>query len=329
MSSDRSPYSQRLPSDEQRDHLMVQVAKLYFDLDRTQSQIADELGLTRWQVGKLLTEARAEGVVRIEITPRVSRKTSLEVALQHRFRLRDAVVVPMGEITDPALLIESVGQAAARYLATLNPKPALLGVSWGRTMAAVARALPQGWNTGAHIVLVNGNSALHATTSRNAAVAEAFAQSAGGQATLLPVPAIVGKPSTRQALEEDPIIGRVLALAEAAPVVCFGMGGLSHQSVLMSSGYLAQDDIARLRALGAVGDVLGRFVDAEGRIADPALDDRTVGLRLDHLPRKDWAIGVVAGAEKHQIARAALTAGYVSVLVTDEATARNILGEDA
>lgn len=97
----------------------------------------------------------------------------------------------------------------------------------------------------------------------------------------------------------------------------------------MSSGYLAQDDIARLRALGAVGDVLGRFVDAEGRIADPALDDRTVGLRLDHLPRKDWAIGVVAGAEKHQIARAALTAGYVSVLVTDEATARNILGEDA
>lgn len=223
--SDRSPYSQRLPSDEQRDHLMVQVAKLYFDLDRTQSQIADELGLTRWQVGKLLTEARAEGVVRIEITPRVSRKTSLEVALQQRFRLRDAVVVPMGEITDPALLIESVGQAAARYLATLNPKPALLGVSWGRTMAAVARALPQGWNTGAHIVLVNGNSALHATTSRNAAVAEAFAQSAGGQATLLPVPAIVGKPSTRQALEEDPIIGRVLALAEAAPVVCFGMGG--------------------------------------------------------------------------------------------------------
>ncbi|MBL8563006.1 MAG: sugar-binding transcriptional regulator [Gemmobacter sp.] len=325
--SDRSPYSQRLPSDAQRDHLMVQVAKLYFDLDRTQSQIAEDLGLTRWQVGKLLTEARAEGVVRIEITPRASRKTSLEVSLQQRFFLRDAIVVPMGGITDPALLIESVGQAAARFLAAMNPKPALLGVSWGRTMAAVARALPQGWNTGGHIVLVNGNTALHATTSRNAAVAEAFAQTAGGQATLLPVPAIVGKASTRQALEEDPILARVLALAEAAPVVCFGMGGLSQQSVLMSSGYLAQDDISRLRNLGAVGDILGRFVNENGQIVDMALDGRTVGLPLDRLPHKACSIGVVAGADKHRIALAALRARYVSVLVTDEATALNILDE--
>lgn len=325
--SDRNPYSQRLPVDENRDHLMVQVAKLYYDLDRTQAEIAAELGLTRWQVGKLLTGARAEGIVRIEITPRVSRKTSLEVELQQRFRLRDAIVVPMGEITDPSLLIDSVGQAAASYLANLNPKPQLLGVSWGRTMAAVARALPPGWNPGTHVVLVNGNSALHVTSSRNTAVAEDFAASAGGQATLLPVPAIVGKRSTRDALEEDPIIGRVLSLAEAAPVVVFGMGGLSHQSVLTDSGYLAQDDIARLRALGAVGDILGRFVDAEGQIADPALDDRTVGLRLDRLLQKDWAIGVVAGEEKHPIARAALKAGYLTVLVTDEATARNILGD--
>lgn len=324
---DRNPYSQRLPSDEQRDHLMVQVAKLYYDFDRTQAEIATELGITRWQVGKLLTGARAEGIVKIEITPRFSRKTSLEVALQQRFHLRDAIVVPMGEITDPALLIETVGQAAALYLANLNPKPMLLGVSWGRTMAAVARALPQGWNPGAHIVLVNGNSALHATSPRNAAVAEAFAQSAGGQATLLPVPAIVGKRSTRDALEEDPIIGRVLSLAEAAPVICYGMGGLPQQSVLTDSGYLSQEDIARLRALGAVGDVLGRFVDANGQIADVALDDRTVGLRLEHLRQKDWAIGVVSGEEKHPIARAALKAGYVSVLVTDEATAKNILGE--
>lgn len=327
--SERAPYSQRLPVDENRDHLMVQVAKLYYDMDRTQAEIAAELGLTRWQVGKLLTGARTEGIVRIEITARVSRKTSLEVELQQRFKLRDAVVVPMGEITDPALLIDSVGQAAASYLANLNPKPQLLGVSWGRTMAAVARALPQGWNPGAHVVLVNGNSALHVTSSRNSAVAEDFAQSAGGQATLLPVPAIMGKRSTRIALEEDPIIARVLSLAEAAPVVCFGMGGLSQQSVLTDSGYLGQDDIARLGALGAVGDILGRFVDAKGQIADPALDDRTVGMRLGHLTQKDWAIGVVAGEEKHPIARAALKAGYVSVLVTDEATARAILDAPA
>lgn len=315
----------RLPTDEQREHLMVQVAKMYHDLERTQQAIAKELGLTRWQVGRLLAEAKRVGIVRVEISPRVNRRASLEVALQERFGLRDAVVVPVGEIADAALLMEAVAQAAATYLASLSPKPDLMGLSWGRTMSAVARFLPDGWNPGLHVILVNGSTALRLTSTRTSAVAEEFAQSAGGTATLLPVPAIVGKKSTRDALEEDPIVERVLGLARMAKVICFGMGGLSHHSVLLGSGYVNEANIDRLREAGAVGDILGRFVDARGRIVDQALDARTIGLRLDALRHVDRAIGVVAGAEKHAIALAALKAGYVSVLVTDEVTARHAI----
>ncbi|MCL6709453.1 sugar-binding transcriptional regulator [Pseudomonas sp. R2.Fl] len=327
--AERNPYSARLPLNEQRDHLMVQVAKLYYDLDRTQSEIATELGLTRWQVGRLLTEAKDLGIVRIEITPRAGRRTSLEIELQRSFGVREAIVVPTGEIDDPSLIIDSVAQAAATHLVSLNPKPALMGVSWGRTMAAVARALPKDWCPGLHVVMVNGSTALTTTTSRNSAVAEEFAQSAGGRATLLPVPAIMGSKSTRDALEQDPIIERVLSLAEEAPVICFGLGGLTHQSVLLGSGYLDDDDIARLRSLASVGDIMGRFVDRDGRIADRQLDDRTVGLRLEVLARKERVIGVAAGEDKHLIAAACLRAGYVTDLVTDEGTANRILEETA
>ncbi len=326
---ERNPYSARLPINEQRDHLMVQVAKLYYDLDRTQSDIATELGLTRWQVGRLLTEAKEAGIVRIEITPRAGRRTSLEVELQRQFGVREAIVVPIGDIEDPSLIIDSVAQAAATHLASLNPKPAVMGVSWGRTMAAVARALPKEWCPGLHVVLVNGSTALTTTTSRNSAVAEEFAQSAGGRATLLPVPAIMGSRSTRDALEQDPIIARVLTLADEAPVICFGLGGLTHQSVLLGSGYLDEEDIARLRKLNSVGDIMGRFVDRDGQIADRHLDDRTIGLRLDALARKERVIGVAAGEDKHLIAAACLRAGYVTDLVTDEGTARRILEETA
>ncbi|ATU94719.1 sugar-binding transcriptional regulator [Phyllobacterium zundukense] len=318
--------SVRLPSDEQREHLMVRVAKLYYDLERTQSEIATELGLTRWQVGRLLTEAKELGVVRIEITPRAYRKTELEVRLQQEFGLKDAIVVPSGGTTDSALLMESVAQAAAKYLAGLNPKADLIGVSWGRTMSAVARFLPSNWNPGVHVVLVNGSTNLRSTATHTSAVAEEFAKAGNGSATLLPVPAIVGKKSTREVLEEDPIIERVLTLAMQADVVCFGMGGITHESVLLSSGYLDEADIDRLKEAGAVGDILGRFVDRDGKIVDTAIDDRTVGLRLEYLKTKQWSIGVVAGEEKLQIAVSALKAGYVSVIVTDEATARFALG---
>ncbi|WP_309085652.1 sugar-binding transcriptional regulator [Chelativorans sp.] len=315
----------RLPYDEQREELMVRAAKLYYDLQRTQAEIAGELGLTRWQISRLLTEARELGIVRIEITPRSSRATEIEVELQQTFGLKDAVVVPHGENHDQQMVMEAVAQAASRYIVGLKPHVSLMGVSWGRTMSAVARFLPVNWSPGLHVVLVNGATNIRSTSSRAIAVAEEFAQSASGMATLLPVPAIVGKKSTREVLEQDPIIERVLRLAEEADVACFSMGGISHESVLVTSGYIEPEHIDRLRAEGAVGDILGRFVDASGAIVDPELDGRTIGLRLDLLKKKSRAIGIVSGREKHEVTRAALKAGYLSVLITDEASARAAL----
>lgn len=328
MSQPMHASSVRLPSDAQREHLMVQVAKAYYDLDRTQQQIAEELGLTRWQVGRLITEAKKLGIVRIEIAPRANRRASLEIELQESYGLRDAVVVPVGEIADDALLMETVAQGAATYLASLSPKPDLIGLSWGRTMSAVARLLPDGWNPGTHIVLVNGSIALRHTSTQTSAVAEVFAQTAGGTATLLPVPAIVGKKSTRIALEADPTVERVLDLASLASVACFGMGALSHHSVLVASGYLDERDIDSLRERGAVGDILGRFVDGNGEIVDQSINDRTVGLQLDKLRNVHRSIGVVAGDDKKDIAVAALRAGYVSVIITDELTAQYAIEAD-
>lgn len=319
----RSP---RLPSDESRDHLLLQVAKLYFQLDRTQAEIAATLGLTRWQVGRLLSEARDTGIVRIEIAPRAGRLAGVEAALQRRWGLRDAIVVPEAE-GDTALTAGAVAQAAAVWLAGLADKPGLIGVSWGRTMAAIARALPAGWNPDCHIVLVNGATALRLTSPGMGTVAEAFAQSAGGSATLLPAPAVLGRAETRAALEADPTIATALDLAHRAPLVLFGMGAMA-DNALAASGFVDGAELDRLAAAGAVGDILGRFLDAHGRIVDPALDARTLGLRPDALGNRRHAVGVASGAAKQAIALAALRARLLNVLVTDAATAHHLLTQD-
>ncbi len=319
-----SPEPTRLTSEEDKERLMINAAKLYYDLDHNQSEVARELGLTRWQVGRLLREAREIGVVRIEIAPRSRRRVELETALQRRFRLRDAVVVTAPG-ADEAIALPAVAMEASRYLKALNPKPAVLGVSWGRTMTAVAHWLTPGWADGLHVVLLNGATNIRITAFQANMVVERFAETARGEATLLPVPAIIGDAGSRTALERDPVVARVLALAAAAPVACFGMGALGVESILVQSGYLDADDIAALRSKGAVGDFLGRFVDAEGRIVDPDLDARTIGLSLDAVGAKPWSIGVSAGVQKQAITLAGLRAGVFNVLIADEALAAAIL----
>ena len=53
---------------------------------------------------------------------------------------------------------------------------------------------------------------------------------------------------------------------------------------------------AALRAKGAVGDILSRYIDAEGNIVDAGLDARTIGLDLRYCAERDFSIGVAAGA---------------------------------
>ena len=148
--------------DEQREHRRVQVAKLYYDLERTQSEIAEEVGLTRWQVSRLLRDARETGIVRIAIVPRAQRLPALESRMQKAFGLREAIIVP--SMGDGDVAQDAVAQAAGQYLASLSPRPGLVGVSWGRTMASVAHWLAPGWNDGVRVVLMNGATNLKSAT---------------------------------------------------------------------------------------------------------------------------------------------------------------------
>jgi deoxyribonucleoside regulator len=309
---------------EQRELLMIQAAKRYYDLNMTIGELSVELGLTRWQARRLLNDARESGIVRIEIVPRTARSPDLESRLQRVFGLREAVVVREQMDDDEALALDGVAQAAAQFIASLGPMP-LIGVSWGRTMSAVARRLPPLWNDGVEVVLLNGAMNIRSPSARTNNTAELFARSANGAATLLPVPAILGRAATRVALEQDPTIASVLALGRRAPAICFGMGAMASDSVLVQSGFITTEEQAALKAKGAVGDILSRFIDGHGQIVDADLDARTIGLDLPYCAEREFSIGVAAGANKHPVVRACIRARYLNVLVTDEATARFLL----
>lgn len=305
------------------DLLTVRVAELYYDEAKTQDEIGALLKISRWKVGRLLTRARETGIVRIEIVHPRARRLGLEREIVERFALSDAVIVPDEE--DAAL--ERVAQAAADHLAALRPVPRTLGVSWGRTLTAVADALPEGWAHGVSVVQLNGGVSLNRRSGGAAGLAMTIAQRAGGQATLLPSPAILERVETKQAIEADRTVAGILEQAAAAQAYLYSAGPADASSAHVENGYLKPADVEELARRGAVGDVLGRYIDADGNIVDPQLDARTVGVSLDRLRTAKQAIFVTAGNAKHDIARTVVTSGLCSVLVTDETTARALLEE--
>ncbi len=307
---------------------MLRAAQLYYRRNLTQDEVGKRLGVSRFKVGRLLDRALRESAVRIEIVHPAARLVALEDALVERFGLRGAIVVDVPVTGDGAddehLARERVAAAAAAYLAALRPTGAI-GVSWGRTMLELAAHLRPGWTSATEIVQLNGAISRSASPTRAQEVVERFGLTTGAAIRLMAAPAIVGSVELRRALEEDPSVGRTLAAAREAPTAVFGMGVLGPDSVHVASGYLGEAELAALAAAGAVGDVLGRFLALDGRIALPVLDGRTVGLPLGDLRAKPLSLGLAAGAGRGPIALAALRGAGVTVLVTDESTADWVL----
>jgi deoxyribonucleoside regulator len=81
----------------------------------------------------------------------------------------------------------------------------------------------------------------------------------------------------------------------------------------------------RLRDRGAVGDVLGNYVDIEGRVIASPHSGRLIALSIDDLRRIETVVAVVSEVEKPRAILGVLRAGVVDVLVVDEGNARTIL----
>jgi len=306
--------------------LAVRAAELYFEEEKTQAEIAQILTLTRWKVGRLLSEARAQGIVRIEIIHPQARRLSVERNLKDRFGLLDAVVVPSNANESEGEIRLRVAGAAAEYLTLLRPPIKVLGVSWGRTMHDISQLLKTGWGRDVKTVQINGGVSVNRRSSNAAATAVTIASKASGSATLLPSPAILDDESIKEAIVSDRTVAAVLEEGKSADTFVYSAGGVDASSVLVESGYLANRDIESLVRRGAVADVIGRFIDADGNIVDPGLDRRTVGLEIEDLRRGERTIAVIAGPSKNDVCRAVVGSGLCRVIITDEITAKHLLG---
>ncbi|HSM33116.1 MAG TPA: sugar-binding domain-containing protein [Anaerolineae bacterium] len=308
--------------------LMLRAAQLYYHGELTQDAIGKRLGVSRFKVGRLLDRALREDAVRIEIVHPAARLVALEDALIERFGLAGAIVVDVpatGELaSDEQLARERVAAAAADHLAAIAPG-GVIGVSWGRTMLELAARLRPGWTQATQIVQLNGAISRSARPTRYQEVVERFGSTTGAAIQLMPAPAIVGSAALRRALEADASVAEPLAAARHAPSAVFGMGIMGPESVHVASGYLDRRALRALDKAGAVGDVLGRFLTSDGRIALPSLDARTVGLPLSDLRAKQLTLGLAAGPGRGPIALAALRASLMRSFVTDEATAEWVL----
>jgi deoxyribonucleoside regulator len=306
--------------------LLLKVCHQYYRLGLSQTEIADRLNLSRFQVARLLRAAVEEGYVTVKILEPEPWHVDLERELEERYGLKTVIVVDNDGLEE-AEIKRRVADAAGRYLVETLENGDVLGVSLGSTIQDLVDQLPDRIPKHVDVVqLIGGSPGSQSSLSPSILTAD-LARRFRSRPYLLYAPAVVENGDLRQALLADSTIKGTYAMYDRLSVAVLGIGALSHgtSSRLLYGGIIDDTLLHTLLHDGAVGDVLSHVFREDGSLVRSVLDECMVAIDFSDLQRVPRRIGVAAGPAKTRAIVGALQGGLINVLVTDSVVARELI----
>lgn len=299
----------------------VRAAWMYYIAGQNQSEIASQLGTSRPVVQRLIAAAKEEGIVSISLHHPVANCLDYAQLLQEKYRLIECNIVPAFN-EESTLDSVSFGcyQLMARYLQ--DDKEKIIGLGSGLTLKKALQRIDFDSQNTRCVALI---SAMDADGQCNYYDDVPLLLTSKIKAKYYQWPA----PRCAQTQEEydmwctSRLFCSVSTVARRADVIFVGIGPLGTQSPIFKDGFINQAQMDELTARGGIGEIMGRFIDAEGGVVDSEINRMITSydIRQNQCPR----IAVACGEYKRPAILAALKGGWINGLVTDEHTARWLL----
>ncbi|WP_371365223.1 Deoxyribonucleoside regulator [Sporomusa rhizae] len=309
--------------EQEKQRLSIDVARLYYQSEYSQEQIAKRLGISRPTVSRLLQYAKDQGYVTIRIADPIEDVNELSKRLKDKYKL-DEVQVAFSPLSDYEVSIQHIGRKAAAYLYEIIKDGDIIGVTWGRTMYTLASQLKAKTTQGVEVVQLKGGVSHSQINTYAPEIVDLFAKAYHTYARYLPLPVIFDTPELKQMVEQDRHIRRIIELGKQSNIAIFTVGTVDDDALLFRLGYLGSEEKAELQR-NAVGDICSRFFDTKGQICNHEIDSRTVGISLNDLRKKEKTVLVAGGQKKVAAIKAAFAGGYANTLITDQFTAKALL----
>jgi deoxyribonucleoside regulator len=303
---------------------VVEAAKMYYELDYSQQKIAEKLGVSRPSVSRLLQQAKQEGIVNITIIDPNDNREKLAERLTSVFGLKHCIVTNVPDYNNESIK-QTLGETAASYLMDIVKDGDTIGTTWGTTLYHLSQQLQPKNVKNVKVVQLNGGVTYAETNTYASEILNDLSKAFHTVPHFLPLPAVVDHAVVKEAILSDRHIRSVLEMGKEANIALVTVGAFNDTATLVKAGYFTEGDLKVLKNNGAVGDICSRCIDINGELSSSALDERTIGLTLAELKKKEFGILVAGGSQKVEGVYGALAGKYTNVLITDQYTAKTLL----
>ncbi|MCI8397881.1 MAG: transcriptional regulator [Oscillibacter sp.] len=293
----------------ERQKRLAYVAHRYYLEDRKQSDIARELGVSRPLISRMLSEARALGIVEITIHEPGAREARLLERLKASGSIRGGVLVQEGANDDATNRLLS--QGAVELLRQLGVRR--LGVGWGYLIGQLVSWLeenPQPGSTVTDICPLVGNASIPARNYQSNENVRLMAQQMGAVPHFLYLPALPDNLEEKQLLCSTEVYRQIHQEWERLDTALVNIGD-----------YPSSPDFASLVRYGsllqqhrACGRMLVYYFNEDGLVIQSE-QDFAIQIPIDILKRCPNIIGVCSANTSAKALGGALKSGFFTHIV--------------
>lgn len=298
---------------------LAYVARRYYLEDQKQSDIAQELGVSRPLISRMLSEARELGIVEITVHEPGARAARLLDRLRLSSSIRDGVLVEEGGDNDAANRLLS--QGAVELLGRLGTRR--LGVGWGYLIGQLVTWLeenPQPDSAVTDICPLVGNASIPARNYQSNENVRLMAQQLGAAPHFLYLPALPEGLEEKQVLCSTEVYRQILKQWETLDTALVNIGD-----------YPSSPDFASLVRYGsllqrqrACGRMLIYYFNEAGAVIQSD-QDFAIQIPLDALGRCPNIIGVCSANTSAKALGGALKTGFFTHIVARQDLVRGLL----
>ena len=306
--------------------LMTKISQMYYIEHIKQADIAEQLDISQATTSRLLKRAQEEQIVRINISAPMGIYAELEDQLEQTYGLKEAIVIE--SIDNEQQIMRDLGSAAAYYINnTLKPGEVIGISSWSSSLLYTVDAMmPVSRPIGAQVIQMLGGVGTPTAEGNAVHIVSRLAALVQGKSILLPVPAVAGSLEMHQLYMQDQFVIETFEKFPSITLALVGIGSLEPSDLLASSGNVfSKDERAWLHSQGAVGDVCLRYFDEQGKPVQSLLNERVIGMSLEQVSKVKRSVGIAGGKRKVAAIRGALRGKFINVLITDLATAQDLV----
>ncbi len=297
---------------------MQEAAILYYEKKHTQSEIAKMMNLSRQTVSKLLNDAVKEKIVEIKIhNPEIDCK-ELEQKICDKFNIRNAVICGASSADEELCQIMTVKKAASYIQSIIEKGNQKIAISWGRTIQRLIYEFSDIKTTNNIVFPLFGATDQEQAYFLSNELARSFADKIGARVKYAWFPY---RPDCIGDCELFKKTSYYKSLRDLWNDIDIAIVGIGSREIIQTFGKVFGYNE---KCTSAIGDISTHFFYKDGNVVE--LYENTLCAERDALKNAKQTIAVASGKDKTEAIIGALRTQMIDTLITDEYTAKNIIG---